>query len=340
MFKLFNPFSNKNNSRKPIIIKNPFPEHMLPEDANAKLVITEYLYGQYGSTGNALEALFSQNAAGIEFKSVHSNFLPIVKFTKRESEFCNTRLTGDEMELHHLYSQLESIVEILDKQEKSCIDKKKREECLKQLELGQNLLQVVRDEPEKMKLPCYYNLIIHNWSVLDNWSRTYRLLSDLVSLESNWRDNAEIRLELGELICNLANEWHNESKNPTFNYKDTAASNTIINFTYKPGSLIDGVDLYANNAFIGELSSLCEPDVLLWSAVSDTQVVELALKNGAYFDKIVAEIEKYRLKNGYERLCISNNYGGIASFFPAEFLLFHGFSVSEDGPASLYFYKK
>lgn len=52
-----------------------------------------------------------------------------------------------------------------------------------------------------------YQLLLNNWEDLKGWSITYRLLADLAVLEKGWRDTAETRTELLQLMKNVSAEW-------------------------------------------------------------------------------------------------------------------------------------
>lgn len=200
--------AEKENRSESSIIEQTILDSFLPKNKNARCIIETYLYTDEGSIGNTLAALFSYNAAGTNWASVHDNFLPLVKFAKSQEVFCNTTLSGKEDELYHCYSQIESII---DKLERVAVDDSEHEkDYLREADWARHLLHELKEEPQCSHLINFYVLILNNWEDLKGWSITYRLLMDLAILEKGWRNDYETRTELLELVKVISAEW-NES---------------------------------------------------------------------------------------------------------------------------------
>ena len=62
-------------------------------------------------------------------------------------------------------------------------------------------------EPQHIKYLNIYKLLLNNWQDLKGWSITYRLLSDLASMEKGWRNTPEVRTKLLKILKEISNEW-------------------------------------------------------------------------------------------------------------------------------------
>lgn len=198
--------AEKENRSESAIIEQTILDSFLPKNKNARCIIETYLYDDEGSIGSTLAALFSYNAAGTNWASVHDNFLPLVQFAKSQEVFCNTTLSGNEDELYHCYSQIESIINKLERMAGD--DSEHEKEYLREADWARHLLQELKEEPQCSRLTNFYVLILNNWEDLKGWSITYRLLMDLAILEKGWRNDYETRTELLELVKAISIEWN------------------------------------------------------------------------------------------------------------------------------------
>lgn len=185
------------NKSSSAIIENLVLGAMLPKDNAVRHIVEYSLYGEDGSVGETLFALFSNNSAGVNWKSVHDNFLPLVSFARTQELFCYSLPSGDEPELYHARQQFKSIIEKLKTSEESQCDIKRAEHFLKELE----------ETPKQSHLSNFYEIIINNWTILKDWSITYRFLADLVRIEKKWRNYPETRVELLDIIKSVSADW-------------------------------------------------------------------------------------------------------------------------------------
>lgn len=184
------------NRSESAIMEEILLDAMLPEEKEARFVAENYLYGENGNIGRALEALFANNSAGVgkAWSSKYDNFEELMKFAKTESSLYNqTILTGEERELPHMKSQFRAVIDALKNESEK--------------EFAQTLLEELETEPQFSRFGNIYQILANNWEDLKGWSITYRLLADLVSLETSWRDTADARAELLEIIKRTSSEW-------------------------------------------------------------------------------------------------------------------------------------
>ena len=85
----------------------------IPDNKTARDIVSSYLYCDDNAIGNTLAAFFSANAAGINWKSVHDNLLPLVQFAREQLMYSSTPLNGDEEELYHCVAQIKIKEEFL-----------------------------------------------------------------------------------------------------------------------------------------------------------------------------------------------------------------------------------
>lgn len=160
------------------------------------------------SVKELLKEVFDENSAGIYFRSKHDNLLPVVKFAKTQTSSNITILTGTETELHHCCSQLDSIVNELNRLTNTTTDSEEKYRYQQEVAYATDLLSQLRDSPEYSRLINIYHLLIKNWEDLKGLSVTYRLLVDLVDLQKEWEDTRETRTELLNILETVKIEWN------------------------------------------------------------------------------------------------------------------------------------
>lgn len=153
---------------------------LLPTEKNARFWVESCLYSENGSIGITLHAIFSSNAAGLNWKSVHSNLLPIVQYAKTQQCLCNTLPTGKEQELYHFRSQVDSVClkleELAKENTDTCYEYKNEAKWARQL------LKEATEEPQYIRYINFYQLLLNSWEDFKDWSVTYRLLADMAIL--------------------------------------------------------------------------------------------------------------------------------------------------------------
>lgn len=178
---------------------------LLPENNTARDIVSTYLYGNDNPIGKTLSAIFSYNAAGINWKSANDNLIPLVQFAKQQLVYCSVPLNGDEPELYHCISQIETIADMLE----NLADEKPemKNSILHEAEFTRTLLKDLRERPNHVQLINFYQILLNNWEYFKSSTITYRLLMDLTILEKGWRNYAETRVELLGIINDISKEW-------------------------------------------------------------------------------------------------------------------------------------
>lgn len=198
---LIRDYAEVENRSESAIIEQIILDSLLPQNKEAKVILENYLYNENGEIGRTLAAFFGNNAAGTNWGAVHDNFLQLVQYAYSEEAFSNHILNGKEEELHHACSQIQSIIERLDKLGEENVEFKR------EAAWGRELLCELKEEPQCSRLSNFYALLIHNWDELKDWTITYRLLHDLVKLEKDWRNTPDARVRLLEVVKVISNDW-------------------------------------------------------------------------------------------------------------------------------------
>ena len=196
------------NRSESAIIEKHILDSFLPQNEQARWFVECCLYGENQGIGATLNAVFSYNAAGTRgaWSSKYGNLLPIVQFAHAEQCYCNTVPTGQERELHHFLTQLDSICnkfELLAEEENSS----RQYYYQKEAKYARELLKEATKEPQFMRYCNFYQLVIDNWEDLKDWSITFRMLCDLASMEKGWRDTRQQRTKLLHLLKEVSAEW-------------------------------------------------------------------------------------------------------------------------------------
>lgn len=189
------------------IIENLLLEGLLPKNEEAKFIIQNNLYpdSEQGGVKKTMDALFSNNAAGINWSSKHTNFKPLV-------EFCiyfidsNSKCKNDDGRLHYLQSQLRDIVDRIENSANSCIEPLDRKMYFSQSEMAKMLLEIVEKNPTEIIFKNHFQLVYDCWDMLDDWSITYRYLGCLAEM-CDFQENTNARNKLYDIITELSKEW-------------------------------------------------------------------------------------------------------------------------------------
>lgn len=189
------------------VMENHLQAAILPANKDGRFFVENYLYNSENGIGDTLHAIFSCCSSGTNWNSSHDNLLAIVQFAKREESFCNTTPSGEEVELHHCVSQMKSVVERFDYLIKNS---PQNQEYKKSKNWAQSLLDELQSDPKFSRYANFYQILLDNWDDFKGWSITYRLLDDLAQMEKGWRNYAETKIELLNIIKQVTDEWEDK----------------------------------------------------------------------------------------------------------------------------------
>lgn len=199
----------KGTSESAIIEQHLFGD-IFPKNDEAKFIIETSLYPEdgNGSVGKTLTAIFRDNSAGINWASKHDNFKPLVEFSYKilSTSGSDSALDGNEPIIHHMASQIDSVVEklkILAQNAEEPLEQQNYNSGYKTaLEFYANLTK----NPSGFNLADIFLLVLEYWNDLKGWTRTYRLLGDAASL-CEFPNDQKYKLILLNLIKEISSQW-------------------------------------------------------------------------------------------------------------------------------------
>ena len=320
-----------------LVVERALMSGLFPQNKEANSLTINYLYSDDSDNiKNALNAAFANNAAGIDWKAKHSNFLPVVifclKYYKGPEKF-----TGKEHELHHLLEQLFLIIKrinncvngIINAEEKSFFDDKAKN--------AMTLITHIKETPEEINPYDVFELISDFFAMLDDWSITYRALSDLTSI-CTFEESARNRIELFDIISRLSADWETKTEKEN-DYETTINTEFYLNrvtlkFTKEDRLTDNPLTVYANDACVGNVIAAMEN--LIWNSGGNYNP-KYQFRNEDIFAAVVAELKKYKDEHGFKYLVIDNHSNGFASVLDPVMIRRAGFRQLPDNNPALYF---
>lgn len=162
-------------------------------------------FGGDNPVGDTLAAIFDYNSHGTEWASLYDNLLPLVQFEKTQLTYSSLPLSGDEQELHHCVSQVDAIIETLERlaRENDEMQSYYSQEIAFVKELRTDLIE----RPNHVRIANFFHVLTKNWANFKGLSITYRLLMDLTLMEKGWRNYDKDKEELLSIIQKVTDEW-------------------------------------------------------------------------------------------------------------------------------------
>lgn len=170
----------------------------LPKNESARWWV-QRLYTAEGTLSEAYTSAFCHLAAGIDWHAAADNGRPLVQAFTNTLSMAWPTLSGNEKDLHHLHTQLDSICAMLpDSGTASGGDKELCRICLQQL----------REDPTDLYLTDLTGIILRSWDVLGNHTRTYRALADIARLSAPALvDNPNTRIKYLSALRTVSDGW-------------------------------------------------------------------------------------------------------------------------------------
>lgn len=189
------------------LIENILMDGLLPKNEEAKNIIRYNLYpdNEQGGVQKTLDAVFSDNSAGINWASKHTNFKPLVEYCIYYS-CASATVKGNENLVPYLTSQLKSIVDRIENCRDACIETYDREMYSNLLEMAKFMLKNAEDNPKEIVFRNHFQLVYDGWDMLDDWSITYRYLACLARM-CDFQENTIARNKLYDIISEISEEW-------------------------------------------------------------------------------------------------------------------------------------
>lgn len=188
--------AERENRSASSLIESHILNDIMPKNNNVRNWIF-LLYSENWKIEDVLIAFFDFCSVGVNFRAKENNCLKLIEYIYEEERHTRNPFPKNAPEMHHFLSQFDSLVENLEKNS-SAEQVKWAKELLTNLE---------NNRIEFINFVDLYDLIIHNWEALKEWSFTFRLLCDLVKMQEFWRNDSRQRLEIVELLTDISSEW-------------------------------------------------------------------------------------------------------------------------------------
>ncbi|EGC03375.1 hypothetical protein [Ruminococcus albus] len=326
-----------NNQSTSYIIEEKLKEGLFPKNKYAKELTTFCLYNDdLNYIKNTLDAAFQNNAAGIDWKSIHSNFYPIVMFSLKYFKGPD-KFTGKEQEFHHLVEQLNLIIQRINNTVNGIINIEERSFLIEKAKSATELIATLKENPGKTTPYDIFEIIADFFAMLDDWSITYRALSDLAAI-CTFKESTTQRIELFDIVNELSVDW--ETKTEKNNDNETSINTDLylnrVNLKVVQDDQFTNnfLSVYANDACVGNITAAFEN--ILWNSMGSYNP-KYQFKDEDIFASVVAELKKYKNEHGYKYLVIDDLRGGFASLLDQKMISRVGFKQLPDNYPSLYY---
>ncbi|MBO5322571.1 MAG: hypothetical protein J6A88_00505 [Oscillospiraceae bacterium] len=178
------------------VIEQALEQALMPTDANARHWIKSLYDG--GSLSDAYANVFSGYAAGLNWQARWSNGRPLVEEFSRNLAMTFPRVTGEEHELNHLCSQVNTIYNILPDDIQTHSDR----DCWRWY------INQLREDPQQVSMFDFTSLILLSWDWVGNHTATYRALVDVCRISApSFCSDSYSRVQFIHVIKQLSAEW-------------------------------------------------------------------------------------------------------------------------------------
>ncbi len=189
--------------------------------------VREFLMSLYNGTGtiaSVLEYILNLNSDGEALNAAHANAKPLVEYFLRVSHKWNLKLNNKNRRTHHFLDCFDSIVNKVERNEDGAsadiLTLAEREEEVK---YGRDLYSECKNTGN-VPLSNIIAYVLRNWSILGNYTYTFRALASLVAAARGWKDIkvtgrgkfelvydkdvSKLRNDLAATIREVCSEWH------------------------------------------------------------------------------------------------------------------------------------
>lgn len=178
-----------------VLIENSILSTLLPQHRDAASWV-ELMYD--GETlADAYARAFCGFASGTYYQAAHDNGQPLVEEFRHLISLSIYRFSGKEAEYQHLIQQLTYLLELFP-DSNPWHDRQLLEHFIAQL----------KSDPMDVSAQDLVALILRNFAVLGNNTRTYRVLMDIAAAAApTLRDTPALRIAYIETLGQISREW-------------------------------------------------------------------------------------------------------------------------------------
>ena len=153
---------------------------------------------QGDTSGKILSLVFDYNSAGVKWKSLGLPLLPLIEFAIDEQKFIDKDEFDKDSNTSNLIDYLIQLKNIL--MENSNNERDSDVKCKKGLECLEFFIDVLKKGNQKLRFVMIYRFFKDYWDILKDSAYTFKVLSDLASMQKGWRSDNYSRFAL---VCCL-----------------------------------------------------------------------------------------------------------------------------------------
>lgn len=188
--------SNSIGRKISAIIELTVMDELLTKNNQIRFWITELYKGC--TSGEILSSIFDYNSAGFNWKSRGLPLLPLIEFAIDEQKF----IDKDEFDKDSITSNLiDYLIQLKNNFMENSNDERdsdvKYKKCLEALEF---FIDVLKKGDQKIPFVMIYRFFKDYWDILKDLAYTFKVLSDLASMQKGWRSDNYSRFAL---VCCL-----------------------------------------------------------------------------------------------------------------------------------------
>lgn len=191
---------------------------LLPKEGTAADYVNHVLFGHSYIWGGgvedytiktALQEIFASNAAGTNWRSVHDNLEPLVRFMDallRQKGVGFMPEFGQRGWREFTLKHLDFVCNVL---EEACklADDSERPRIRVGVRYSRDLYRRLDESDAELNPTDFTGMLLENWDELKGSTWTYRYLNALVESCAKWRDTAADRVEFQEVCCEVMDVW-------------------------------------------------------------------------------------------------------------------------------------
>ena len=191
--------SNSIGRKISAIIELTVMDELLTKNNQIRFWITELYKGC--TSGEILSSIFDYNSAGFNWKSLGLPLLPLIEFAIDEQKF----IDKDEFDKDSITSNLiDYLIQLKNNFMENSNDERdsdvKYKKCLEALEF---FIDVLKKGNQKIPFVMIYRFFKDYWDILKDSAYSFKVLSDLASMQKGWRNDNYSRFGLACCLRDL-----------------------------------------------------------------------------------------------------------------------------------------
>lgn len=181
------------------IIELTVMDELLTKNNQIRFWITKLYKGC--TSGEILSSIFDYNSAGFSWKSRGLPVLPLIEFAIDEQKFIDKDEFDKDFITSNLIDYLIQLKNIL--MENSNNERDSDAKCKKGLECLEFFIDVLKKGNQKLRFVMIYRFFKDYWDILKDSAYSFKVLSDLTSMQKGWRNDNYSRFGLACCLRDL-----------------------------------------------------------------------------------------------------------------------------------------